>query len=418
MSADFGRAELAKLQSQRDRLQQLLLDTQGLVDSTILAPRLRESLLDAQNALENEAQLTNDHIMSLSNTIDQVESEQTLMSFAAEDFVARGHQLALDVGAQPDIMLDSMPPSPPSTPSIAEIEAARRAVMGPSEEDEQAVTDADHEAAPEFGEKEEIELGSEEGAVSEDEEDTKPEGPQNTSPVLGKRTRGRSPSESDDESQRPSKRQLLDSVASNHEERVPTVSTEPTKEQQHKASETSVIDEMLSIGIVGRPDNDDAEHRANSRVIDTSEEVDAPPEPTQEDYDTGRNCSGCDRPRPDATNLVLTCSHWYCGVCLSFMFKLATGAATPVRCCKSDVSLEATRHMLDEGVAEKYEQRLHELSFKRPVYCTGLCESVILGEEVKEQANQVCQQCGISTCMRCHKSAHEGDCEVEGPMMP
>ncbi|KAJ5835564.1 hypothetical protein N7447_001590 [Penicillium robsamsonii] len=104
------------------------------------------------------------------------------------------------------------------------------------------------------------------------------------------------------------------------------------------------------------------------------------------------------------------CSHFYCKACLIRLFRdsLHDESLFPPQCCHK--SIAASEKMLGLALVQKHKEKTIELSDPDRTYCCNPKCAEYLPRKITRNGICKCASCGVRTCRKCKKHAHEGKC--------
>ncbi|KAJ5513557.1 Zinc finger RING/FYVE/PHD-type [Penicillium fimorum] len=104
------------------------------------------------------------------------------------------------------------------------------------------------------------------------------------------------------------------------------------------------------------------------------------------------------------------CSHFYCKACLIRLFtdSLRDESLFPPQCCHK--SIVASEKMLGPALVQKHKEKVIELSDPDRTYCCNPKCAEYLPRKITQNGICKCASCGVRTCRKCKKHAHEGKC--------
>ncbi|CAK1354574.1 uncharacterized protein RHO25_001636 [Cercospora beticola] len=104
------------------------------------------------------------------------------------------------------------------------------------------------------------------------------------------------------------------------------------------------------------------------------------------------------------------CGHHYCAEDVQQVFSLAlqNEAFYPPRCCRQPLDFEATRALLGQDLAARFEGKREELDDKARLYChDGSCSAYIPAIN-RAYTVALCRTCNEFTCVSCKNRMHPG----------
>lgn len=138
-------------------------------------------------------------------------------------------------------------------------------------------------------------------------------------------------------------------------------------------------------------------------------------EETRAAHNQRSQCSGCYRYFAKKNLAIPSCDDAYCPKCLEKMLQkvLTNESQYPPRCCGRIVPV-ATAKLSKEFRARFLEKEAeYRIPVDKRVYCfVPKCSTLIQLANIKESLAR-CQACKSSTCTRCKKQAHLGQCTTD-----
>lgn len=135
-------------------------------------------------------------------------------------------------------------------------------------------------------------------------------------------------------------------------------------------------------------------------------------------------CTACRDPFDDDKTLTNSCGHAYCHDCLNLRFQSSVAhieEILPPQCCKQPFDVAAAMPHLHPILAAHVQRTMTErqTAANNRIYCASSdCGLFIqaLAETPDPNTTTIppaqCTTCKASTCKRCRKLAHPGDCEA------
>lgn len=121
-----------------------------------------------------------------------------------------------------------------------------------------------------------------------------------------------------------------------------------------------------------------------------------------------RECVSCRDDELQDDMIKTKCSHFYCKACLVRLFEnaLHDESLFPPQCCNKPIV--ASEKMLGSALVQKHKEKAIELKDTDRTYCSdSKCARYI-----PRNGTRVCKcaSCGVRTCRKCKKRAHQGTC--------
>lgn len=128
-----------------------------------------------------------------------------------------------------------------------------------------------------------------------------------------------------------------------------------------------------------------------------------------------RDCVICLDSKPWFELLSVPCQHDYCTDCLRSLFRDSYTDETlfPPKCCQQVIPINGAdiTLYLPKDLREPYETRRIETTTTNRTYCIA-CSKFILPSNITNHTAK-CTACQTSTCAKCKKAAHTGDCVAD-----
>lgn len=126
----------------------------------------------------------------------------------------------------------------------------------------------------------------------------------------------------------------------------------------------------------------------------------------------GPRCLICTEKFPYAADhLVTWCGHVWCKACVNRRVRAAceNEELYPPKCCQQ-IEFGQVRGLLDEDLLILYTRKHDEYSSTTRLYCHNItCQEFL--QPGSTDLNKVhCSKCGLDTCSRCNRKAHDGVC--------
>ncbi|KAJ5499180.1 hypothetical protein N7453_008231 [Penicillium expansum] len=123
-----------------------------------------------------------------------------------------------------------------------------------------------------------------------------------------------------------------------------------------------------------------------------------------------RECVSCRDDQLQDDMIKTKCSHFYCKACLVRLFQnsLRDESLFPPQCCNKPIA--ASEKMLGSALVQKHREKAIEVKDPDRTYCADSKCARYLPPTAARNRVCKCVGCGVRTCRKCKKRAHQGTC--------